>query len=289
MKKTIPFSSFTQLDLKLTTLSILLRWKCYIVLLTFAALICACDSNIELTPNTIFGSCLQEEQVSDFSIQERLEESNFQLDSTIFCEQTDVDTPFLLSEEDKEWLPQYCLEEGDMIYYSNGREEVGFRLEEKTHNLRFQVYRQDTCELDGRNKLYHTKQEEATLLFYSDDLSMSLGALVKADISFDTSFPTSATSSIGFYSSTAQDSFGVWVVREIPKNGDTFFSTNGEYHEEINLNGRIFYDVYEQTDTYFTGGTRTSSYLGGISVLYYNKDFSVVGFSDNDDVLWVIN
>jgi hypothetical protein len=59
------------------------------------------------------------------------------------------------------------------------------------------------------------------------------------------------------------------------ENGDLISHTK---HEEIELNGKLFYNVHESIDL--------SSQIDGYNSLYFNSEVGIVAFTDGDGILW---
>lgn len=196
-----------------------------------------------------------------------------------YCEVIIVEDVIRLSEDSKMWLPFYCYEVGEKIYYSDEQSnETFFSIERKNYSRLSAGYHNfETClDSTNRKKLYCIDNEYASVTISSELLELEPTISVKSEIKLPFSIDSIKTgTSLEIRtldsSGTITPHFNLTIEKE-----ESMINSNIKYYSEIEILGKHFFEVYSQKFDFF----------GGRIKIYYNKEYGIVSFVDETGVQW---
>jgi len=240
------------------------------------------DQPVNLTTNQTFSAdCLKEAKSEDTF------RGTCFFDSIRHCELIEIPDKFLLTDENKEWLKPFCLNDFDKIFFHNeaGEEtylEVTGRsfLDIKSGAI-FPECPNDTT----RFVSYCMRSEIATVDFrvpiakttFVLELTNRFGGSISSDIQ-----QSLGLRAYTFNSSGSSALFPLIHHLNIqPENQNSIFQT---FFPEIEILGKTFDNVYSSND----GNSIITSNPDALQ-FFYNKEFGIVSFIDNNGTQWVLN
>ncbi len=246
---------------------------------------CKSDDDLDLNSNIEFSNCLADEPLPEFTDSWC---NDLSLDSTLYCEMISIDTPFRLNTESKGWLPFFCCEIGESIYYSNEKgdqtslvvSEKGYYIQSTRRNIA------NHCEFDKEKKVIFCSKKELGFVKVVSDL-FGLELEIKLSPYLNTSNLNAITTGTNVYILSKRDSNihnGSFIdthFNRIVESGnlpETFSSS--EFYDEITILNRTFQDVYADSST--------NSFSSSIPMLY-NQEYGIISFIDKSGERWVIN
>lgn len=190
---------------------------------------------------------------------------------------------YTLPDESIQYLPQYCCELNTLIEYKNSEGEIiEFKLTDKDYLRKKSGYKaSDWCE-DGslRRKGICLSHDEVFIEMHAVDLALELLICVKTvpDVSYleDPKIGDILEVYKNDPHRTGDFDFLSIINQRTLNNGK--FSLE-EHFENIELNGETFNDVISNKVPEYYDKFR----------YYFNKDKGMIGFEDDDGVLWTIN
>ncbi|MFK7904521.1 MAG: hypothetical protein AB8B69_05330 [Chitinophagales bacterium] len=199
-----------------------------------------------------------------------------------YCEVIIVENVIRLSEGAKMWLPFYCYEVGEKIYYSNEQGNETFLSVKRKSYGRISTGHEEvgTCrDSTDRNKIYCVDGEYANITLSSDLLGLEPIISIKGEIKQPFSIDSIKTgTSLEIYTIRRTDSSAIITphFNLTIENEDLMIESNIKYYPEIEILGKYFFYVYSQKFDFFSVRIK----------IYYNKEFGLVSFVDKTGVQW---
>ena len=242
------------------------------ILIGMMFIISCADEDVAQTKNS-FVDCV----VEDMAEESTQSCSALTLDSTLFCELVSVDGIFELTVEERKWMPYYCLDINDKIYFVDSLgKETYFVLRKKNRNLATSFPNGfDKCiESESKTRLYCVNYENIFSRVYSEllDQELSLNLSVEFDRPFKLPLETGVILEIKTDNTTYLTAFVEVGDLNIVQASNLIF------YNELELLGEKFYNVHTLKNTW-----QSSSIP-----MYYNKEFGIVGFKDRSNKLWKV-
>lgn len=226
----------------------------------------------ELSKNPYFSSDCLIGEVAENITGGSCKDSN--IDSSQVCELISIEERNTIENESKEWFKFYCTEKSDKIYYHDSDEnETYFEFLDNGYFIAFS-YRLLECPDDPLKKLMAcTESERAYVNFYSPHLQKEFNLNVKENYRLDEFQITEKYPQIDLYTYNAPNSIKHFsFAPKVVKSSDTFF-------DQIEIHGKVFFDVYTFEDRPNPEAIQ----------FFYNKEFGIVSFIDNNGTQWVLN
>lgn len=244
------------------------------IMLTFALMftISCADDEVSHTKN-IFPDCV----IEGMTVDATQDCSIATLDSTIFCELVSVVGMFELSVEERKWMPYYCLDINDKIYFVDSLgNETYFVLRNKNRNLAIGFPNGfDKCnESESQTRLYCVNYESIWTRVYSELLDQELS--LKLSVEFDRPFKLPLETGVILEIRTGNTNHLTAFVEVGDLNNVE--ASNLIFYDELELLGEKFYDVH----------FRFNPWQSSSIPMYYNKEYGIVGFRDRTNKLWKV-
>ncbi len=246
-----------------------------------ATFLFSCGEN-DKTKNREFENCLKDEIVKDNGIKNC---DLFPLDSSKFCDIVHPDTILRLTEYQKGWLPYFCCNLGEEIYYVDKDEnETSFVILNKEFFInKVLKSSQDTCPDNNLRKIYYCFDfEDASVNVYSDLLNIEFHIVLEPDFSSITAKINKSWAVLNINSYVKIDSNYKIKTHLFTLLGNDYndkpYIGFSKHFDEINILGRTFYDVYNYENP------RDEDYRE----IYYNSDYGIVSFIDKSGKQWRI-
>jgi hypothetical protein len=242
------------------------------VLIAMMFTISCADNDVEQTKNK-FVNCV----VEGMAVDATQDCSIATLDTSIFCEIVSVDSIFELTVEERKWMPYYCLDINDKIYFVDSLgNETYFLLRNKNRNLATGFPNGfDKCtESESKTRLYCVNYENIFSRVYSELLDQEL--FLKLSVEFDRPFKLPLETGAILEIRTGNTNHLTAFVD--PGDLNNVHASNLIFYDEIELLGEKFYNVH----------TSINSWQSSSIPMYYNKEFGIVGFRDQTKKLWKV-
>ena len=255
------------------------KMKRFILLLTLPLFFaCKKEGDKQLSKNqSLSAECFKEMEPTDF-------EQSCYFDSTYHCEQI-VSQDFIpISDDDREWLKLFCLDNFDRIYFHDENDnETYLEISNKRFLTTFNNVGMGSCN-DGRLKVTCVETEFANVEIRVPAASMTINVGIRNN--FDV-LPNGkiesfvAVEAYTFNSTAQQSNQFIYHLNAIPEFGAGLAQ---EFFPEIEILGKTFEEVYTSDDSNPII-TRNPDALK----IFYNKEFGIVSFVDNNATQWVLN
>jgi len=246
--------------------------KVLILILVATIINSSCSNDNGLNTDHIQTECIIESIPEDFS-SISCEESP--VDTSIYCEIILVDKVFELTVDERKWIPYYCCELGEKIYFEDIEgNETGFVLEEKNRGIYTAGFNGfDDCDsLNEKHRVYCVNREVISIEFYSDLLRHELG--IKLEVEFDRPFELPLETGV------------ILEIRGNKINHLTAFVEEGDLND-INAENLIYHDEFELLGENFSNVHTYRNVVDNDFVeIFYNKEFGLIGFKDYNETLW---
>lgn len=256
--------------------------KKLILFALISALIFSCRSEDfvpETNPQFNF-ECLLSAEVEDIS--QLCDSTDY--DTAFVCEKICYEETLYLDIKEKEWLPYFCLEIGQRIFFNDGEgNQTFFEITGKEYKLKTINYiASDTC-MNGLQRAFFYNTEEVLVSFSSD--------LLRKDFNLTLSYLNSFYSLTGFERvPSVQISSRNRLVSLFPNVTDFYaqlkpdgtaddFVVSLDFLPELKVYEKSFSDVV--TYNAFLGNDHTE--------IFYNQEFGIVSFIDQSGKQWVFN
>lgn len=201
--------------------------------------------------------------------------TQFPIDTSRWCEIIPKET-LLLEEEAKCWVPQYQFDIGQSFTYNNAAgQSITLTLTDKAHLLGNRIYTSERCETNANKRKGHCYESELFYITLKDatnkiEYYIEMRA-TKIQFADTTEINTPELLIMAVLSNNARGAL-LWD-KEFDKTETLYQLT--EFSEEITLLNRTFENV-------ICNGRPV------VNKAYYNKEFGLLGFEDDEEVLWVL-
>jgi hypothetical protein len=244
------------------------------IMLLFALLftISCADDEVENAKNTAL-ICNMEDIAEDLT--KNCSEIIF--DTTRYCDLIRIEETFELTVEERKWMPYYCMDINDKIYFVDSLgNETYFVLRKKGRNLVTDyLYGYDRCIVSESSKrIYCVNYENVLTTVYSELLNQELSVTLFVEFPRPSGLPIETGVNLKIRGNNTNHLFA--CVEE--RNLGYVPPGNLKFYNELELFGEKFYEVHSMTNTW------QSSFIP----MYYNKEYGIVGFRDQNKKLWKV-
>ena len=204
-------------------------------------------------------------------------------DSTFHCELTEYQDEIPISDEDREWLKTFCLNDFDKIFFHDeDGNETYLEIAEKRFLTTYRTVGIDTC-ADGRFNAFCVKTEQANVEIRVPVASMTFNLVIRNNLNVEENEKIVSNVMIEAYSivSSIQSTKFINHLNIIPDFDNSFLQ---EFFPEIDILDKTFEEVYTSSDTNIIIPSNPDALK-----IFYNKEFGIVSFIDNNGTQWVLN
>ena len=253
----------------------------YLLLLIAIFLLFSCSKdtsvNRPLTANQMFSSdCFEEAEPTSIA-------SQCIVDTTTYCQIVEIQESFPFSDDEKEWLKSFCLNTFDKIFFHNENgEEIFMEIDSKGYFTNTSLRAFENCS-DDRLRAYCVQIEQANVGFWIPDLTTTFDLnLTKI---FEGEYPDDLRSSLALWAFTISEpnvinnQFSLTTHLNIDVSLESNISQ--EFFDEITILDRTFQNVFTSKDVILISPNTLK--------FFYNKEFGIVSFIDNNGTQWVLN
>lgn len=244
------------------------------IMLLFALMftISCADDEVSHTKNS-FPDCIIEGKPEDAT---QVCNPNI-IDTTNTCEIVIVDEIFELTVDGKKWMPYYCLDVDDKIYFVDSiGNETYFVLRKKKRIIATSHFNGfDKCLIsESQTRFYCINYEIIWTNVYSELLDQELSLRLEVEFNRPFILPLETGAILGIRTGNTNH---LTAFVEVGDLNNVHFS-NLIFYDELELLGEKFYDVH----TYINPSQ--NSFIP----MYYNKEYGIVGFRDRSNKLWKV-
>ncbi len=204
-------------------------------------------------------------------------------DSTYHCELIEYQNEIPISDENKEWLKAFCLNDFDRIFFHDeDGNETYLEIAEKRYMKMRQNIGVDTC-AGERLSVYCVKTERASVEIRVPIASMTINLGIRNNLNVEENRKIVSNVVIEAYSivSSIQSTQFINHFNIIPDFDNSFLQ---EFFPEIDILDKTFEEVYTSSDTNIILPSNPDALK-----IFYNKEFGIVSFIDNNGTQWVLN
>lgn len=229
---------------------------------------------------TLSADCLKDEMPFDIG------PSQCGFDTSFFCEVIEVQEPYFLSDEDKEWLKAYCLNDFDKIFFHDEEGNETY-LEASSHRystITTNALGNGCVDDPEKSKTYCIKSDNARVEFRVPIAALSFELSIRNNFSvdeFETIEPSLYIEAVT-YNFSNPDNFR--IINHFGASVDDNRRSFQIFFPEIDILGRTFKEVYSSNDTNVFPPIDPDALK-----IFYNKEFGIVSFIDNNNTQWVLN
>lgn len=250
----------------------------YLLLLVSLILFsCSKDEDSTLSKNQVLSAeCFKDIVPTGFS-------QGCSSDSIYHCEVTEYQDEIPISNEDREWLKIFCLNDFDKIYFHDEEgNETFLEIAEKRFLTMYRTVGIDTC-ADGRFRAFCVKTEQAQVEIRVPIASTTFNLGIRNNLNVQENGDIVSNVMIEAYTinSFLQSTLFINHLNVIP---EAEFSFGQEFFSEIEILDKTFNNVYTSNDS----NLLISRHPDAIKI-FYNKEFGIVSFIDNNGTQWVLN
>ncbi len=249
-----------------------------IIVLSCIFLFFSCDApeeNLEFQVPHVLSGCVVEsvDATSNFTCED------IELDTSVHCEKIHIDEDLNLTDQDVSWMPGFCCELGDQLFYENeDGERIFLTLDEKIFEPSVLLVSNDTeCSDPSKRTLYCGESQMVELQFSSSHLPHPLSINLNKRIQLSNGEILKGARLVAFFS-TQSTVFPFEIILEaFVEPGNLELDYDFEFHEEIEILGQTFNNVYS-----------TPMLFQEPFTLFYNQSAGIVAFIDQVGRTWRI-
>lgn len=251
------------------------RYLPFLIVILFFS--CSKENNGPLSRNqALSADCLIEAEPNDF-----FNECIF--DTTFTCEVIELPDFFPISDDNKEWLKAFCLNNFDRIFFHNAEgEETFIEISNTIYNTN-QLVAFDSCDNDvTRRTQYCATSEIASVEMRVPIASLTFDLTISNSLSLQSTGEFETLINIQANTFDFSDQNNPIFINHMRINPSLNFVSTQNFSSEIDILDRRFTDVYTSIGNF---GSPDPDALQ----IFYNKEFGIVSFIDNNDTQWVLN
>ena len=258
--------------------------KRFILLLTLP-LFFACSKDEPQASNlsknqTLSADCLKDEMPLDNGL------NQCSLDTSFSCEVIEVQEPHFLSDEDKDWLKAYCLNDFDKIFFHDeDGNETYLEVSMHRYNTVTTTAFGNRCVDDPEKlKAYCIKTDNATVEFRVPIAALSFEMRIRKNFNVDEFEIIEPSLYIEAVTFDFADPDKFKIINHFGALVDEELLGFQRFFPEIDILGKTFKEVYSSNETNVLFPIDPDALK-----IFYNKEFGIVSFIDNNNTQWVLN
>ncbi len=258
--------------------------KQFLLLLTLPVFFACSKDNPQVSNlsknQTLSAACLKSEVPVDFNPQ-------CYFDSTRSCELVDVQEFFPFSDDNKEWLKTFCLNDFDRIFFHDeDGNETFLEISRNDYSTTRTTIQSGACQTNpDQLKTYCIRTERASVEIRVPIASLSFNLSIRNifDVDeFGKIEPSIVLEAITFEFSNVPGESKFINHLGILTDSESQFAQ--EFFPKIDILGKTFTNVYSSEN----GNIFVPSDPDALKI-FYNKEFGIVSFIDNNATQWVLN
>ena len=249
----------------------------FLLLISLVLFSCSKNGDSTLTKNQAFSAeCLKSAEPMNF-------DQTCYFDSTYHCDLIEYPDEIPISDENREWLKAFCLNDFDRIFF---HDEDGNETYLEIAEKRFMTMRQnigiDTC-AGERLSVYCVKTEFANVEIRVPIASMTINLGIRNNFNVQDNGKIISSVVVEAYTLDAsiQPVRYISHLNVIPEFDNSLLQ---EFSPEMDILDKTFEEVYTSNNTNLFVSPNPDALK-----IFYNKEFGIVSFIDNNGTQWVLN